>query len=217
MNIILLGGPGAGKGTQSEFLINKYGMLHISTGDLLREAVANKTESGIAAKSYMDSGNLVPDNVILGIMKEKFATEDISKGLILDGFPRTTAQAEALDDMMKELNSQIDVAILLEVPNEIIIKRICSRRMCKDCGTIGTVMDLSDKEAKNYVCPECGGQMYQRDDDNEHTVQNRIDVYNKSTAPLIDYYEKQGKLKKVFGAEPTAQDVFNNLDKFIIN
>lgn len=215
MNIVLLGGPGAGKGTQSEFLIDKYHMIHISTGDLLREAVSNGTEFGLAAKSFMDAGNLVPDDVILGIMKDKFASTDISNGLILDGFPRTNAQAEALDKMMAQLDTCIDYAILIDTPNDVIIKRICSRRMCNDCGAIGSILGLSEKEAQEYVCPECGGQMYQRNDDNEQTVKNRIDVYNKNTAPLIDYYKKQGKLKKVFGAEPTAKEVFNNLDKLI--
>lgn len=215
MNIVLLGGPGAGKGTQSEFLIEKYGMLHISTGDLLREAVANKTEAGLAAKSYMDAGNLVPDEVILGIMQDKFASEDISNGLILDGFPRTTAQAEALDKMMESIDNKIDLAILIDTPTDLIIKRICSRRMCKLCGAIGSVLGLDEEQAASYVCPECGGEMYQRDDDNEETVLNRIDVYNKNTAPLIDYYKNQGKLKTVDGAAPTPQAVFEEMQKFL--
>lgn len=215
MNIILLGGPGAGKGTQSDFLVKKYGMLHISTGDLLRDAVANKTEEGLIAKSYMDAGNLVPDEVILNIMREKFSSEDISKGLILDGFPRTIAQAEALDTMMRDINSKIDLAVLIDTPTDLIIKRICSRRMCKDCGAIGSVINLSSTEAQNYVCPECGGEMFQRDDDNESTVLNRIQVYEQNTAPLIKYYEKENKLVKVDGSPSTPKEVFENLEKVL--
>lgn len=215
MNIVLLGGPGAGKGTQSEFLIKDFGMLHISTGDLLREAVANETEAGIQAKAFMDAGNLVPDSIIIGIMKDKFASEDISHGLILDGFPRNVSQAESLDEMLAEINTQIDKAILIDTPDDVIVKRICSRRMCKSCGRIGSVIGLTDEEADAYVCPDCGGYMYQRDDDNEATVLNRIDVYNKNTAPLIDYYSMQNKLEKVNGDAPTPQAVYENLKKLI--
>lgn len=219
MNIVLLGGPGAGKGTQAAFLVEKYKMLHISTGDLLREAVANETEAGKKAKEYMDSGNLVPDELIIGIMKEKFKTEDISNGLILDGFPRTVAQAEALDSMMSEIGSKIDMTILIDTPDEVIIQRICSRRMCKQCGAIGSVNGLSDDEIADYKCHSCGGEMYQRDDDNEKTVLNRINVYNQSTAPLVDYYSAQNKLKKVNGAASApgkdgATVVFEELDKY---
>ena len=216
MNIVLLGGPGAGKGTQSEFLIRDFGMLHISTGDLLREAVANKTEAGLKAKTFMDAGDLVPDDVIVGIMKEKFETSDISNGLILDGFPRTVEQAKALDEMLGELNTQIDKAILIDTPNDVIIDRICSRRMCKDCGQIGSVAGLNEEEKSAYVCPNCGGDMYQRDDDNEETVKNRIEVYEQKTAPLIDFYENQGKLARVNGAAPSAEAVFEEL-KTLIN
>lgn len=220
MNIVLLGGPGAGKGTQSEKLISKFGMLHISTGDLLRDAVANKTEAGLKAKSFMDSGNLVPDEIIVGIMKEKFASEDISNGLILDGFPRTVEQAVALDEMLAEISTQIDKAILIDTPNEVVVNRICSRRMCKDCGHIGSVAGLSEQDAAAYVCPDCGGQMYQRDDDNEQTVLNRISVYEEKTAPLIDYYEKQNKLAKVNGAPVNdgpecANAVFAEIEKMV--
>lgn len=215
MNIVLLGGPGAGKGTQSKFLVEDFGMLHISTGDLLREAVANETEAGKQAKSYMDAGNLVPDEVILGIMEEKFASSDLSNGLILDGFPRNVEQAEALDTMLEKFETKIDKAILIDTPNEIIIERICSRRMCKSCGNIGTVMGLSDEEAAAYVCPECGGEMYQRDDDNEQTVQNRIDVYEEKTAPLIDYYTKQNKLARVDGSASTPAQVYKNVKVLI--
>lgn len=215
MNIILLGGPGAGKGTQSEFLTNKFSMLHISTGDLLREAVANQTEAGIQAKKYMDAGDLVPDDVIIGIMKDKLESCDISNGLILDGFPRNVPQAEIMDKMLLDLNTQIDKVILIDTPNDVIIRRICSRRMCKSCGFIGSVLGMSETDAQNYVCPKCGSSMYQRDDDNETTIKNRIGVYLEKTAPLIDYYQSQNKLEKIDGSLPTPQDVFKELEKLI--
>lgn len=211
MNIVLFGGPGAGKGTQSEFLKTEFGMLHISTGDLLREGIANQTEAGMKAKSFMDAGELVPDEVILGIMQEKFETSDLSNGLILDGFPRNIKQATALDKMLDGLDTQIDKAILIDTPNDIIIQRICSRRMCKSCGRIGSVLGLNAQDAAAYVCPDCGGEMYQREDDNEATVQNRIDVYMEKTAPLIDYYSKQNKLAKVDGSPSVPKEVFENL------
>lgn len=219
MNIVLMGGPGAGKGTQAELLIEKYGMMHISTGDVLRDAIANNTEEGKKAKSFMEAGELVPDQLIIDMMKKIFIENDISDGLILDGFPRSTAQAEALDKMLQELNTQVDKAILIDTPDSVIIERICSRRMCKNCGKIGSIMGLSKQEAEVYTCPECGGEMYQRADDNEETVKNRIDVYNKNTAPLIDFYDNQAKLYKVDGA-PTggsnnAKVVFDNLDKIL--
>ena len=220
MNIVLLGGPGAGKGTQAEFMIQKFGMVHISTGDLLRNAVKNQTEAGLKAKSFMDAGNLVPDEVIIDVLYEDLKSKNIDAGVIFDGFPRTLDQANALDKMLSELNTQVDKAILIDTPKDVIVKRICSRRSCEKCGKIGTVLGKSDEEIANYVCPDCGGHMYQRDDDNEETVLNRIDVYEKNTAPLISYYEKQNKLSKVNGAvgsngEASAEAVFADLAKLI--
>ncbi len=168
MNIVLLGAPGAGKGTQAAKLIEEYGLTHISTGDMLRAAVKEGTELGLQAKKYMDAGDLVPDDVIIGLVTERLSQPDTANGFILDGFPRTTAQAVAL------------AALLIDVKPEVIVNRLCSRRMCRECGYIGSVADA--------VCPVCGGEMYQRDDDNEATVRNRLDVYEKSTSPLIDYY-----------------------------
>ena len=215
MNIVLLGGPGAGKGTQSDFLIKEFGMMHISTGDLLRDAVERQTEAGIKVESYMKSGNLVPDEIIIEIMKEKFSQIDLSKGLILDGFPRTVVQAQKLDTMLSELNSQIDKAILIDTPNEAIINRICSRRTCKNCGLIGSVANLDDEEIKNYCCPKCGDKMILREDDNESVVLNRIDVYEKQTAPVVDYYKNENKLFAVDGSLPTPSKVFENIKTLI--
>lgn len=180
MNIVLLGAPGAGKGTQAAKLVEKYGYAHISTGDMLRAAVKNQTPLGLEAKKYMDAGDLVPDEVVIGLVKERLQDEDTKAGFILDGFPRTSTQAVALDSELASLDRPLDAALLVDVDKEVIIKRLTSRRMCRDCGYIG-----SDKDAK---CPKCGGEMYQRDDDNEATVRNRLDVYENSTAPLIDYY-----------------------------
>ena len=191
MNIVLLGAPGAGKGTQAEKLVEKYALCHISTGDLLRQAVKDQTPLGIEAKGYMDSGNLVPDELIIGLMRERMQQPDTEKGVMLDGFPRTTAQAVALDDMLAQLERPLNAALLVDVPFEVIIGRLTSRRQCRDCGKIGSVADS--------VCPNCGGEMYQRDDDNEATVKNRLDVYANQTAPLIDYYKGQAKLVTVDG------------------
>ena len=194
MNIVLLGAPGAGKGTQAAKLVEKYGYAHISTGDMLRAAVKNQTPLGLEAKKYMDAGDLVPDEVVIGLVKERLQDEDTKAGFILDGFPRTSTQAVALDSELASLDRPLDAALLVDVDKEVIIKRLTSRRMCRDCGYIG-----SDKDAQ---CPKCGGEMYQRDDDNETTVRNRLDVYAKSTSPLIDYYKGKGLLKSVDGDRP---------------
>lgn len=180
MNIVLLGAPGAGKGTQAAKLVEEFGTPHISTGDMLRAAVKAGTELGKKAKSFMDAGDLVPDDVIIGLVTERLGEPDTEKGFILDGFPRTSAQAVALDAELSKLGRPLSAALLIDVDSEVIVKRLTSRRMCKDCGYIGSEADAQ--------CPKCGGGMYQRDDDNEATVRNRLDVYEKSTSPLIDYY-----------------------------
>ena len=194
MNIVLLGAPGAGKGTQAAKLVEEFATPHISTGDILRAAVKNQTELGKKAKGYMDAGDLVPDSLIIDLMDERLRESDCEKGFILDGFPRTTAQAVALDDMLARLERPLDAALLVDVDPEVIIKRLTERRCCKECGYIGTAADAT--------CPKCGGEMYQRDDDNETTVRNRLDVYAKSTSPLIDYYKGKGLLKSVDGDRP---------------
>ena len=194
MNIVLLGAPGAGKGTQAQKLVEEFGVAHISTGDLLRAAVKAGTKLGVKAKSYMDNGQLVPDKLVVDLVTERLDADDAQKGFILDGFPRTTAQAVALDDMLVRLERPLDAALLVDVDPEVIIKRLTERRCCKECGYIGTAADAT--------CPKCGGEMYQRDDDNETTVRNRLDVYAKSTSPLIDYYKGKGLLKSVDGDRP---------------
>lgn len=191
MNIVLLGAPGAGKGTQAAKLVEKYGFAHISTGDMLRAAVKNQTPLGLEAKKYMDAGDLVPDEVVIGLVKERLQDADTADGFILDGFPRTSTQAVALDSELSSLERPLDAALLVDVDKEVIIKRLTSRRMCRDCGYIGSVADAT--------CPKCNGEMYQRDDDNETTVRNRLDVYESSTAPLIDYYRGCELLKEIDG------------------
>ena len=192
MNIVLLGAPGAGKGTQAAKLVESRGLAHISTGDILREAVKNQTELGVKAKGYMDAGELVPDDLIVDLMKERMEQPDTSEGVILDGFPRTTTQAVALDSMLSELERPLNAALLIDVDAEVIVARLTSRRMCRACGHIGSVSD-------GQTCPKCAGEMYQRDDDNEETVRNRLDVFDKSTAPLIDYYQGQDLLVRIDG------------------
>ena len=197
MNIVLLGAPGAGKGTQAAKLVEECGLCHISTGDILRAAVKDQTPLGVKAKGFMDAGELVPDDLIIDLMKERIQQPDTEKGVILDGFPRTTTQAVALDTMLSELGRPLDAALVIDVDSEVIVNRLCSRRMCKACGHIGTVSD--------EACPKCGGEMYQRDDDNEATVRNRLDVYEKSTSPLIDYYRGCELLVTIDGDRDPAE------------
>ena len=191
MNIVLLGGPGAGKGTQAAKLVEEFKTPHISTGDMLRAAVKAGTELGKEAKKYMDAGDLVPDDVIIGLVIDRLQEPDTDVGFILDGFPRTSAQAVALDAELGKLNRPLDAALLIDVDPEVIVKRLTSRRMCRECGYIGSVSDAA--------CPKCGGEMYQRDDDNETTVRNRLEVYATSTAPLIDYYRGSELLVSIDG------------------
>ena len=191
MNIVLLGAPGAGKGTQAAKLVEEFKIPHISTGDMLRAAVSAGTPLGKKAKSFMDAGELVPDDVIIGLVIDRLQDPDTDAGFILDGFPRTSAQAVALDAELGKLERPLDGALLVDVDPEVIIKRLTSRRMCKECGYIGSVSDA--------VCPKCGGEMYQRDDDNEATVRNRLEVYEKSTSPLIDYYRGSELLVSIDG------------------
>ena len=191
MNIVLLGAPGAGKGTQAAKLVEKYGFAHISTGDILRASVKNQTPLGIKAKTYMDAGDLVPDDLVIDLVKERLQDKDTEKGFILDGFPRTSTQAVALDSELSKLERPLTAALLVDVDKEVIIKRLTSRRMCRECGFIGTDADAT--------CPKCDGEMYQRDDDNEATVRNRLDVYENSTAPLIDYYRGCDLLVEIDG------------------
>jgi adenylate kinase len=197
MNIILLGPPGAGKGTQAKMLIDKYRMPQISTGDILRAAVKEGTPLGKEAKSFMDKGQLVPDSVVIGIVEERIQQPDCQRGYMLDGFPRTVPQAEALDEMLRKRKSKIDHVVSVEVARDELVKRLTGRRTCRECGEGFHIHSKPPKKAEK--CDKCGGELYQRDDDNEKTVTARLQVYENQTFPLIEYYKKQGKLKPVDG------------------
>lgn len=212
MRLVLLGAPGAGKGTQAKKLIEKYGIPQISTGDLLRAAVAAGTQLGKEAKSYMDKGELVPDRVVLGMVEERLKQEDCKKGYILDGFPRNVAQAEALDKMLSGLGMAIDAALSVDVPFDDLMKRLTGRRTCKSCGQMYNV--YFNPPQKEGVCDKCGGELFQRDDDKEETIKKRLEVYNSQTAPLIEYYAKKGILKSVNGTG-SIEEIFNNICKVL--
>jgi adenylate kinase len=197
MRIVLLGAPGAGKGTQAKKLIDKYGIPQISTGDLLRAAVAQGTPLGKEAKGFMDRGELVPDKVVLGMVEERLGQPDAAKGFILDGFPRNTAQAETLDGMLQKIGKPLQLAISVDVPFEDLMKRLTGRRTCKACGQMYNVFySPSNKEG---VCDKCGGELFQRDDDKEATIEKRLKVYESQTAPLIDYYSKKNIVRRIQG------------------
>jgi adenylate kinase len=199
MNIVFLGPPGAGKGTQAKILIERYGIPQISTGDMLREHRAKGTELGKKAQEYMDKGQLVPDEIILGMVKERLSQPDCQKGFILDGFPRTVAQAEALDKLLSEMGKKLDFALALIVPDDLLVERLTGRRTCKNCGMMYHIKYKPPKvEGK---CDVCGGELYQRPDDNEETVRNRLKVYHEQTAPLIEYYKNKGILREIDGSK----------------
>ena len=203
MNIILLGAPGAGKGTQASRISDNYKLPHISTGDIFRENIKNQTPIGLLAKSFIDQGQLVPDEVTCKIVEERISREDCKNGYMLDGFPRTIAQAEALDKI-----TNIDLVINIDVDFSLLLDRLYGRRVCKDCGESYHVSRLNG-ETK---CARCGGDLYQRKDDNPETVQSRLDVYNAQTAPLIEYYTKKGIIFNVVG-NTTPEDVYAEVSK----
>lgn len=210
MNLILLGGPGAGKGTQAKKLIDKYQIPQISTGDILRAAVKEGTPLGKKAKEYMDAGKLVPDEVVIGIVEERLKQPDCKKGFILDGFPRTVAQAEALDQALKKMGTALDHVISIEVDEEELVTRLTGRRTCKNpnCGMMYHIKFNPPK--KEGVCDKCGSELYQRDDDNETTVRSRLATYNQATKPLIDYYRNKGLLRPIQGVG-SIDDIFNKI------
>jgi adenylate kinase len=208
MRIVLLGAPGAGKGTQAKKLIEKYGIPQISTGDILGKAVADGTPLGKEAKSYMDKGELVPDSVVIGLVKERLGQDDCKKGFILDGFPRNTAQAETLDKVLDEMGMPLQVALSVDVDFDVLMKRLTGRRTCKSCGQMYNI--YFSPPQKEGVCDKCGGELYQRDDDKEETIKKRLEVYEAQTAPLIDYYEKKGILKRVNGVG-NIDEIFANI------
>lgn len=213
MNVIMLGPPGCGKGTQAKRLIEKYAIPQISTGDLLREAVKNGTDLGKEAKKFMDAGKLVPDGVVVGMVKERLAKGDCKKGFILDGFPRTVPQAEALDKNLAGLGKAIEKVVSIEVPDQEVVARLGGRRTCPDCGAMYHVKFNAPKQ--EGVCDKCGGKLYQRDDDNEKTINSRLKVYHDQTAPLKSYYGKKGLVREIKGVgdiDGITKDIFKALE-----
>ncbi|UUZ82115.1 adenylate kinase [Paenibacillus sp. P26] len=199
MNIIFMGPPGAGKGTQAERIVSEFGIPHISTGDAFRLAMKQETALGVEAKKYVDQGLLVPDEITNGIVRERLARPDCSKGFLLDGFPRTISQAEALDGMMASLGKSIDHVINLSVDRNLLLARLTGRRICKSCGA--TYHILFNPPARENVCDKCSGELYQRSDDTEEKVGTRLDEYLNKTAPLLAYYRTKGILREVNGEQ----------------
>ncbi|MCR5789108.1 MAG: adenylate kinase [Lachnospiraceae bacterium] len=212
MKIIMLGAPGAGKGTQAKKIAAQYGIPHISTGDIFRANIKEQTALGMEAKSYMDKGQLVPDELTVKILLDRVAKDDCKNGYVLDGYPRTIPQAEVLDKAVSELNEAIDFAINVDVPDENIIHRMSGRRACLNCGATYHIEALPPKQAD--ICDSCGSPLVIRDDDKPDTVKQRLKVYHEQTQPLIDYYQKKGILKEVDGTLD-ADKVFDTIKKIL--
>jgi adenylate kinase len=211
MRMILMGPPGAGKGTQAKVLAARFGIPHISSGDLLRDAAKRRTPMGVQAKRYMDRGELVPDNILLGAIEERLREPDCAAGFILDGFPRTIAQAEALDTMLAGMGAKLENVISINVPRDEVVKRISGRRTCRDCGALYHV--IFDPPTNPGVCNKCNGELFQRDDDQEDTVLARLEVYQRATEPLLDAYRKAGVLREVEGIGSQDQVLARILDQ----
>lgn len=213
VKIILLGPPGAGKGTQAKSISNKYSIPHISTGDIFRKNISENTPLGIEAKSYMDNGQLVPDEVTINMVKDRLQQEDCKQGYLLDGFPRTVSQAEALQDFLDSRNESLDTALLIEVPRDFILERMTGRRVCPSCGAS---YHIKFNPAVNGKCELCGSDVVQRKDDTEETVKERLDVYEKQTQPLIDFYKDKNLLSTVDGTQ-AINKVFESICKVLGN
>ena len=212
MHIIVLGAPGAGKGTQADILSQEMNLPHIASGDLFRQALEERTEVGLLAKSYMEKGELVPDEVTIKMILERINQPDCISGCLLDGFPRTSHQAEVLDEVLKEQGKTIDKAIYIEVPNEELVKRLSGRRLCRVCQTPYHIISSPPKAPEK--CDKCGGELYQRSDDREETVKDRLGVFLAQTVPILDYYKKQSKLISVngnLGIQGVAREIISAL------
>jgi Adenylate kinase (EC 2.7.4.3) len=212
VNIILMGPPGAGKGTQAKKIAEKYHIPHISTGDMFRRAIAEGTEMGRKAKSFLDQGKLVPDEVTSGIVRERLAEDDCQNGFLLDGYPRNLTQVKHLETILDELGKELDCCIHIDVDHSLLMKRITGRRICRDCGATYHLEFNPPKE--DGVCDLCGGKLYQRSDDKEEKVQTRLEVYRDQTAPLLEYYRKQGILQNING-EQAIDQVFADIDRLL--
>ncbi len=212
MNFVFLGMPGAGKGTQAKIISKKYGIPHISTGDILREAVANKTKLGLRAKKYMDEGALVPDELVVSLVEERLKQPDCEKGFILDGFPRNVEQAKVLEEMLKKIGKDLDAVFFFSLKEDVVVKRLTARRVCSKCGAVYNMIYNPPKV--EGVCDLCGGKLIIRDDDKEEVVRNRLKTYNRDTAPLITYYMNKGLLHTI-DASLSVEDVTKEIEKYI--
>lgn len=212
MNLLIIGAPGVGKGTMSRFLVAHYKLVHISTGDMLREAMKNKTEIGLKVQEYMDAGNLVPDEIIHDMIVERFSQKDINRGFLFDGYPRTVAQAIDLENILKQLNMKIDAVLNLQLDDSIIIKRITGRRTCPQCGSIFNI--YYDPPKVENVCNNCGGELNIRGDDNEESLKIRLNEFAKNTAPVVEYYEKQNIVHNI-DADQDRDKEFADIQKVL--
>lgn len=212
MNIILIGPPGAGKGTQAKRMIDRLGVPQISTGDMFRAAVKEGTPMGKKAKEYMDKGALVPDDVVIGVVKERFEKPDAKKGFVLDGFPRTLEQAKALDGLLSDMGTKLDHVVVIEVPDDNLVGRLTGRRTCRGCGYMHHVE--FDPPKKEGTCDKCGGELYLRDDDKESTIRERLATYHGQTSPLINYYSKANVVRKIDGTK-SMEEVQKSITKAI--
>ncbi|MBC2330973.1 adenylate kinase [Listeria swaminathanii] len=212
MKLVLMGLPGAGKGTQAEQIVEKYNIPHISTGDMFRAAMENNTELGRKAKSFMDNGDLVPDAVTNGIVRERLAEDDAKDGFLLDGFPRTVEQAEELENILRDLGTELDAVINIDVEKDVLMKRLTGRWICRTCGK--TYHEIYNPPKVAGKCDLDGGELYQREDDKKETVENRLNVNMKQTKPLLDFYSAKGKLHSING-EQDINDVFVDVEKIL--
>ena len=212
MDVILLGPPGSGKGTQAQKMIERYNIPQISTGDILRGAVKERTPLGVEAQRYMDQGRLVPDEVVVGIVRDRLKAPDCTEGFILDGFPRTLPQAEALDVTLHEMKREIDHVVSIEVDKEELLKRLTGRRTCQTCGAMYHL--IFDPPTRDGICDKCGGKLYQRDDDQEETIRERLQIYEEQTTPLIAYYRGKGLLRPIDGVGE-IEEIFQKIVKAV--
>lgn len=213
LNLVLLGAPGSGKGTQAERIVPAFNVPHISTGDILRAAVRDGTVMGLEARRYMDSGELVPDEVVIGIIRDRLAQPDTAPGFMLDGFPRTLEQARALDEMLAQTGRALNVVLMIDVPEEELVQRLSGRRACRACGKGFNV--VFDPPSSEGVCDACGGDLFQRDDDDEQTVRNRLAVYRRQTEPLVGYYTDKHILSAVSGGGRMPDDVYADAQRVL--
>lgn len=212
MNLVLMGPPGAGKGTQAALIVKEFGIPHISTGDMFRQSIQYKTELGLKAKEYIEAGKLVPDEVTIGIVRARLNQADCNKGFLLDGFPRTVVQAEFLNEILVELNKKLDAVLNIEVNRSVLVERMSGRLVCRQCGA--TYHKLFSPPQREGICDECQGEVYQRADDIGPTVEKRLEVYDEQTSPLINYYRRRGLLKNIYG-EQEVEAVFQDILKVL--